>query len=123
MPWLVRFEDVFEQEFLALPEAVQDALVAAARLLEDYGPRLARPHADTLNGSRYANMKELRIAAADGVWRVAFAFAPERQGILLVAGDKSGVSARRFYQRLIDTADQRYAAHLHRMHAARNEKG
>ncbi len=94
MPWVVRFEDVFEQEFLALPEAVQDALVAAARLLEDYGPRLARPHSDTLNGSRYANMKELRIAAADGVWRVAFAFDPERQGILLVAGDKSGVSAR-----------------------------
>ena len=36
-------------------------------------------------------MKELRFDAADGVWRVAFAFDPRRHAILLVAGDKSGV--------------------------------
>jgi hypothetical protein len=39
-------------------------------------------------------MKELRFDAADGVWRVAFAFDPNRKAILLVAGDKSGVSAK-----------------------------
>jgi hypothetical protein len=42
--------------------------------------------------SRYANMKELRFRADGGVWRVAFAFDPRRNAILLVAGDKSGVS-------------------------------
>ena len=47
-------------------------------------------------------MKELRFDAADGVWRVAFAFDPRRHAILLVAGDKSGVSQQRFYRQLID---------------------
>jgi hypothetical protein len=69
---------------------------------------------DTLKGSRFANMKENRFAAADGVWRVAFAFDPAREAILLVAGDKSGTSKRLFYSRLIGLADIRYADHLRR---------
>lgn len=32
--------------------------------------------------------------------------------ILLVAGDKSGVSQKRFYKQLITKADERYADHL-----------
>lgn len=115
MPWVVRFGDEFEQEYLALGPAVQDEFLAAARLLEDYGPQLGRPHVDTLKGSKHAHMKELRFNAAGGVWRVAFAFDPERQGILLVAGDKSGSSEGRFYRRLIARADKRYAAHLQRL--------
>ena len=83
-----------------------------ARLLESVGPQLGRPHSDTLKGSDYANMKELRFRAGGGVWRVAFAFDPKRLAILLVAGDKSGVNQARFYKRLITTADARYAAHL-----------
>ncbi len=67
---------------------------------------------DTLNGSRHANMKELRFNADGGVWRVAFAFDPNRRGIVLVAGDKSGVSERRFYRQLINRADYRYDRYL-----------
>ena len=67
-----------------MPEAVQDELLAHARLLEEFGPQLGRPHADTLNGSAHANMKELRFDADDGVWRLAFAFDPRRKAILLV---------------------------------------
>lgn len=77
------------------------------RLLQQFGPQLKRPHADTLNDSRHANMKELRFKAADGVWRVAFAFDPRRKAILLVAGDKSGGSERRFYRELIQKAYDR----------------
>jgi len=91
---------------------VQDELLALVALLEQFGPQLGRPHADTLNDSRHANLKELRFAAADGVWRVAFAFDPKREAILLVAGDKSGISEKRFYRQLIDTADARFDAHL-----------
>jgi len=29
-------------------------------LLEEFGPQLGRPHADTLKGSRIKNLKELR---------------------------------------------------------------
>jgi hypothetical protein len=57
-------------------------------------------------------MKELRFAADDGVWRVAFAFDPKRNAIMLVAGDKSGTSEKRFYKKLIATADDRFDAHL-----------
>ena len=73
---------------------------------------LGRPHADTLTGSTHANMKELRCNAADGVWRIAFAFDPDRQAILLVGGDKSSGSEKRFYKSLIARADDRFDRHL-----------
>jgi hypothetical protein len=110
--WDVEIGDEFEPEFDALPEDVQDEILAHACLLQEYGPQLGRPRVDTLNGSRHANMKELRFHAADGVWRVAFAFDPRRHAILLVAGDKSGGSEKRFYDELIRKADKRFDAHL-----------
>ena len=85
------------------------------RLLRQFGPQLGRPHVDTLNGSRHANMKEMRFSAADGEWRVAFAFDPERTAMLLAAGDKSGAGARRFYRALIRKADERFDRHLARL--------
>ena len=112
MTWIVEFHDAFEVEFLAFEQSVQDALLAVAKLLADYGPQLGRPHADTLKGSKHANMKELRFDADDGVWRVAYAFDPERKAILLVAGDKSGGSQKRFYKALISQADRRFDEHL-----------
>ena len=58
-------------------------------------------------------MKELRFNAAGGVWRVAYAFDPERQAILLVAVRyKSGVAQKRFYKMLIAKADHRFDEHL-----------
>jgi hypothetical protein len=60
-------------------------------------------------------MKELRFSAADGEWRVAFAFDRRRKAILLVAGDKSGGSEKRFYRELIRKADERFDAHLARI--------
>ena len=57
-------------------------------------------------------MKELRFDAADGAWRVAFAFDPNRKAILLVCGDKSGGSEKRFYRQLVEKADSRFDAHL-----------
>jgi hypothetical protein len=77
-------------------------------LLEQFGPHLKRPHCDTLKGSKHANMKELRFDAGDGVWRIAFAFDRQRQAVLLVGGDKSGMSLKKFYRGLIRTADRRF---------------
>ncbi len=115
MSWSVSFHPKFEAEYEELSEAVQDDLIAALTPLRKYGPALGRPDVDTLNDSHYANMKELRFRADGGVWRVAFAFDPRRNGILLVAGDKSGVSERKFYTRLIDKADRRYKEHLEKL--------
>ena len=97
MPWQILFHAEFEPEFDALEPEVQDELLAHAGLLRQFGPLLKRPIADTLHGSKHDNMKELRFKAADGVWRIAFAFDPEQKPILLVGGDKSGGSEKRFY--------------------------
>ncbi|AFZ15565.1 hypothetical protein Cri9333_4795 (plasmid) [Crinalium epipsammum PCC 9333] len=111
MNWVVEFHEDFEPEFDELLPEVQNELLARASLLEAFGPTLGRPNVDTLNGSQYTNMKELRFEAADGVWRVAFAFDPKRHAILLIAGDKSGVSESRFYKQLIKKADARFKKH------------
>lgn len=115
MDWEVRFHPAFDPEFDALSNDVQDELLAQATLIETFGPFLGRPSVDTLNGSLHANMKELRFTAGGGVWRVAFAFDPQRKAILLVAGDKSGTDERRFYRRLIRKADNRYRLLLKRL--------
>ena len=115
MSWVVEVGDEFEPEFAELHEDVRTEILALARLLQQFGPQLGRPRADTLSGSRHANMKELRFSAADGEWRVAFAFDTKRKAILLVAGDKSGGSEKRFYRELIRKADDRFDAHLVRL--------
>ena len=115
MKWLIEFYDTFEIEFDDLHEDVQDECFAYLKLLEKFGPNLKRPHVDTLNGSKHANMKELRFNASDGAWRIAFAFDPERKAILLVGGDKSGTSQKRFYKELIKKADSRFDDHLSKL--------
>lgn len=103
--WTVEIGDEFAPEFDDLSQDVRVEILALSRLIQQFGPQLGRPRVDTLNGSRHANMKELRFSASDGEWRVAFAFDPARKAILLVAGDKSGVSEKKFYKRLIAKAD------------------
>ncbi len=117
--WAVEMADEFEREFDVLHEEVQTEILALSLVLEQFGPQLGRPRVDTLNGSSHSNMKELRFSAADGEWRVAFAFDPKRMAILLVAGDKSGGSEKRFYRELIRKADERFDAHLARLNKER----
>jgi hypothetical protein len=80
--------------------------------LEKFGYELKRPRADTLNGFKHANMKELRFTANDGVWRVVLMFDPDRKAILLVASDKSSVSEKRCHRLLIADADERFDSNL-----------
>jgi hypothetical protein len=112
MVWAVAFHPEFSLEFERLAAEVQDELLAHAKLIAEFGPTLGRPRVDTLKGSRHTRLKELRFDAAGGVWRVAFAFDPVRRAVLLVAGDKSGGSTRRFYRALIRRADDRFDAWL-----------
>ena len=122
MTWTVIYHPAFDAEYEALPKDVQEAFVEEALLLQVLGPRLGRPSVDTLSGSNYANMKELRFDADNGVWRIAFAFDPERQAIVLVAGDKSGVSQKRFYKSLIAKADARFSEHLQALKALAKDR-
>ena len=121
--WHVATTAAFDEWFADLDEDGQAELIAKVELLKLLGPKLGRPHADTLNGSKHANMKELRADTADNVLRVAFAFDPVRTGILLVAGDKSGVSQKRFYKHLIARADKLFDAPLAALKAKNKGKG
>ena len=110
MEWTVRLHPEFDPEFDALPEGVQDELLAILRLLRVCGPALGRPHVDTLKGSAHGNMKELRIQCRGKPWRFLFAFDPARAAVVLAGGDKTGDG--RFYDRTIRIADRRFAQHL-----------
>jgi hypothetical protein len=82
----------------------------AVGLLENTGPMLGRPYADTVRSSRHPNMKELRVQAAGDPLRIFFAFDPRRMAILLIGGDKTGDD--RFYERMVPLADRLYDEHL-----------
>jgi hypothetical protein len=112
MAWTIINHVDFDLEYDALPNPVRLVLLAHLVLLSSQGPTLGRPHVDTLTGSQHSNMKELRFTADNGVWRIAFAFDPQRKGIILVAGDKAGVNQTRFYKALIAKADKRFSNHL-----------
>jgi hypothetical protein len=110
--WKVATTGVFDQWFASLDADAQAEVIAKVNLLRLLGPQLGRPHADTLKGTKYANLKELRASVKNAVLRIAFAFDPERQAILLVGGNKAGAKQKRFYERLIATAEALYDAHL-----------
>lgn len=117
MEWDVAYDEGFIADLEAIERetgssAMREEIAALALLLRRFGPQLRRPHCDTLNGSKHPNMKELRFTLPDGEWRVAFAFDPRRQAILLVGGNKSGISQQRFYRELIRVADARFDKHL-----------
>jgi hypothetical protein len=120
MIWIVNYHEDYLTELRKETEELQDAVLSLVPVLQLRGPQLGRPYADTLKGSTFTNMKELRITLPDGEWRVAFAFDAERKAILLVGGSKSGVNERKFYQKLIRTADERFTKHLTKLN---KEKG
>ena len=120
--WEVKTTNEFDAWFAGLDGDAQVELIAKVNLLKVFGPRLARPHADTLNGSKHSNMKELRADTTNAVIRVAFAFDPDRAGLLLIGGNKSGVGQMRFYKQLIARADALFDAHLVGMKSKRKNK-
>ena len=77
-----------------------------ARLLEEFGPNLGRPHADTLSGTKVKNLKELRIRTDEHIFRIAYYFDKKRNGILLTGGDKKGKNEKLFYKNLIKEAEE-----------------
>jgi hypothetical protein len=58
--WEVEFTVEFERWWNGLDASEQESLAASIGLIEELGPQLPRPHSDTVNGSKHANMKELR---------------------------------------------------------------
>ncbi len=103
--WDVFLLNEVEDWYFTLDEDSMAAVTGAIDLLELEGPTLGRPIVDKVAGSSFHNMKELRPAGTS--IRILFIFDPDRQAILLLGGDKAG-SWRRWYDRNIPIAEQRY---------------
>ena len=120
--WQVEFHEDFVPEFDAFAARVQDAILARAIVLRELRPAAGRSgNTDSLKGSGFTNMKELRVQVGGAPWRVAFAFDPLRRAIVLCAGNKRGKDQRRFYTELIAVADKRFARHLEDLERARHD--
>lgn len=109
--WVVETTTTFDHWFDALDDIDRANVLASMLLLQERGPMLPRPHADTVNGSSFSNMKELRVQSKGDPIRAFFAFDPKRKGILLCAGNKTS-DEKRFYQVMIPIADYEFSLHL-----------
>lgn len=108
MPWKIGTTDEFDAWFDTLSGAAQARVLHVVGVLREVGPRLGRPTVDTINGSQYSNMKELRVN--NPLIRIFFAFDPRRVAMLLLGDDKTG--DKRFYDAMIPRADTLYSQHL-----------
>ncbi|MCS5496423.1 type II toxin-antitoxin system RelE/ParE family toxin [Cnuibacter physcomitrellae] len=106
---------LIEAWLMNLDDDTYDQVIAAIELLQEHGPQLGRPLVDTVKGSSYKNMKELRPGSSGkSELRVLFAFDPQRQAIVLVAGDKAG-NWKTWYRENMPIADARFTEHLAQM--------
>jgi len=110
MSWIVEYTDEFEEWWVAIEEAAQDAIDRSVHLLESGGPTLPFPHSSGVRGSRHGNMRELRVQCGGEPYRIFYAFDPRRAAILLIGGNKTGDS--QFYERMVPKADSIYDRHL-----------
>ncbi|MCW9716635.1 type II toxin-antitoxin system RelE/ParE family toxin [Avibacterium sp. 21-594] len=108
--WTVIATEQFKSWLSKQDEECRIAVLTSLNNLRFYGPQLSRPYADTVKGSKYVNMKELRVQHQGKPIRAFFAFDPLRQAIVLCAGDKSG--DKQFYNRMIRLADNEFSAYL-----------
>lgn len=110
MAWEVEYTDEFGAWWENLGEDEQASINAVVLVLEQIGPALTRPYADTVQGSRYPNMRELRVQHQGRPFRLLYAFDPRRVAIILIGGDKTGDN--RWYDVYVPIADRLYEAHL-----------
>jgi hypothetical protein len=108
-PWKVTFTPEAEGWLRGLAPRDRKRIDKALEGLEQHGPVLGRPRGDSIRGSRYHNMKELR--SVGGHLRALYAFDRNRSAIVLVGGDKAA-NWKRWYKQNIPVADQRYERHL-----------
>ncbi|MGA2250413.1 type II toxin-antitoxin system RelE/ParE family toxin [Terracidiphilus sp.] len=110
MAWEVEFTDEFGKWWDELSVNEQNSVADGVYLVQEFGPALTRPHADTVRGSQYPNMRELRIQHQGRPYRVLYVFDPRRVGVLLIGGDKTGNN--RWYEEFVPMVDGIYAQHL-----------
>ena len=104
--WSVEGTDQFADWFGRLSTSDKVRVEAAVERLEEKGPGLGRPWADSLKGTR---LKEL--IPRGGYIRILFRFDARKAGILLIGGNKEGLWDQ-WYKRMIPVAEELYEEHL-----------
>jgi len=59
--WTVITTDLFDEWLEQQDESTQEKVLAALVVLQQQGPGLGRPLVDSVNDSKFTNMKELRV--------------------------------------------------------------
>ena len=108
--WVVEKTEILNEWFAGLDELAKEDIYAIAKVLSEKGPALGRPYVDTVKGSCYPNMKELRVQSSGRPLRIFFAFDKNRKAILLTGGNKKG--NKRFYYEMIPIADKLYTEYI-----------
>ncbi|UCH24869.1 MAG: type II toxin-antitoxin system RelE/ParE family toxin [Trueperaceae bacterium] len=114
MPYSVIVSLEFEEWFTEQMEDLQDKIAVTVALLEEHGPSLRRPFADTLTGSTLSHLEELRVKHRGKPYRILFAFDPNREALLLIGCIKSGDT--RWYKRMIPIAEEIFQRHVASLH-------
>mgnify|MGYP001071451944 FL=1 len=84
--WQVITTDTFNDWLSQLGKKDRASVLAGMYLLKEKGPHLARPYADTVEGSEFSNMKELRVQSRGDPLRAFFVFDPTRKRCFIVCG-------------------------------------
>lgn len=100
----------FEAWFMSLRDDEAESVAWYVDLLEAKGAALKFPYCSGVHGSRYSQMRELRIQHAGKPYRVFYCFAPDRRAVVLIGGRKTGNN--RFYEEMIPWADRIYDDYL-----------
>jgi hypothetical protein len=101
--------DEFAGWYAELSDGHRESVIHSVGLLEQLGTQLPFPHSSDLKGSRYA-LRELRVKAQGAQIRIAYAFDPARNAVLVLGGAKSGDD--RFYRWFIPQAESVWEQYL-----------
>jgi hypothetical protein len=104
---------IVTNEFVAwydgLSDSHRESVIHSVGLLEDMGVNLPFPHSSDLKGTRHA-LRELRVKAQGAQIRIAYAFDPARNAVLLLGVAKEGDD--RFYRWFIPQAEAVWEEYL-----------
>jgi hypothetical protein len=110
MEWEIEYTDEFEAWWNDLSEEEQIDVDSVVGLLEEKGPHLPYPYSSNIEGTKYGEIRELKIQHKGKPYRIIYAFDPRRTAILLIGGRKTG--GRRWYEKYVPLAEKIYREHL-----------
>ncbi len=68
--WTIQRTEEFSSWITGLDDDAKEAIYQSLLVLREIGPALGHPHVDTVKGSSFPNMKELRVQNKGRVFRI-----------------------------------------------------